>query len=112
MHEKCIFCDIAAGTSHADIVLETDDALVFHDANPQAPTHLLAIPKKHVPTLNDADPQLIAALFEAVKATAANRGFADTGYRTVINTHRQAGQSVWHLHIHILAGRAMRLPLG
>ena len=108
----CIFCAIAAGDAPAEIVLETEDAVVFRDLHPQAPVHLLVIPRAHVATLNEAPPEMIAALYRAAQAAARDGGFADRGYRTVINVHRQAGQSVWHLHLHVLAGRPMHWPPG
>lgn len=112
MAEDCIFCAIAAGTARADIVLENDSVVVFRDLHPQAPVHLLAIPREHIPTLNEASPATVAALYAAAVEAARSEGCAGRGYRTVINVHRHGGQSVWHLHLHLLGGRAMHWPPG
>lgn len=112
MAEDCLFCRIIAGEVASERLHETDDVVVIRDTHPQAPVHLLVLPREHVATLNDASPHLVAALYEAAKEVAQDGGFADTGYRTVINVHRQGGQTVWHLHLHVMAGRAMRWPPG
>ena len=112
MPDDCVFCAIARGTARAEIVLENDSVLVFRDQNPQAPVHLLVIPRAHIPTLNEAAPDIVAALYAAGVQAARKEECAEQGYRTVINVHRQAGQSVMHLHLHILGGRAMRWPPG
>ena len=108
----CIFCRIASGEVDADIVLETEHAVVIRDAHPQAPIHLLVLPRVHVATLNDAAFELVAQLYAAARGAAAQLGFADRGYRTVINVLREGGQTVWHLHLHVLAGRTMGWPPG
>lgn len=110
--DSCVFCAIAEGTAEADIVFASDAVVVFRDLNPQAPVHLLAIPRQHVRTLNDAEPATVAALFAAAVEAAKHAGCSEQGYRTVINVNRQAGQSVWHLHLHILGGRPLRWPPG
>ncbi len=111
----CIFCKIAAGEIPADILLKNDHVVVFRDLSPQAPTHLLAIPHRHIATLNQAQPddaETLGQLFLAAREVAAQQGFADQGYRTVLNCGEGAGQTVFHLHLHILAGRAFTWPPG
>jgi histidine triad (HIT) family protein len=109
----CLFCRIAAGEVPAEIVRADDAVVVFRDINPKAPTHLLAIPRRHIPSaaeLTDADGELLAALFGALNAVADEAGV--TGYRIVTNVGPEAGQSVFHLHFHLLAGRTMAWPPG
>jgi histidine triad (HIT) family protein len=99
----------------ADIVYEDDDVLAFRDVNPQAPVHVLFIPKKPIATLNDAsedDATLIGKLLLSATRWARQQGFADDGYRCVINCNRNGGQTVFHLHVHLLAGRQMHWPPG
>ena len=108
----CAFCSILSGETKADIVVESDDAIAIRDIHPQAPHHFLVIPREHVPTLNEVSPQLLGSLFAVVQRLAKEQGFSERGYRTVINAHREGGQTVWHLHIHVLAGRPMRWPPG
>lgn len=112
---ECLFCKIANREIPAEIVYEDKDAVVFRDINPQAPTHVLIIPRKHIPTLNDLAPEdaeLIGRLHMVAKEVAAQAGIAEAGYRVVINCNAQAGQTVFHLHLHLLGGRAMRWPPG
>ncbi len=111
----CIFCKIAAGEIPADKVYEDDQILAFNDINPQAPVHVLIIPKRHVATLNDLTPEdgeLIGGLYLAAKKVASDLGVADGGYRTLINCGRDGGQDVFHIHLHLLAGRRMQWPPG
>ncbi|HID82516.1 MAG TPA: histidine triad nucleotide-binding protein [Chromatiales bacterium] len=111
----CIFCKIIAGEIPADVVLENDDVLVFRDLNPQAPTHLLAIPKKHIATINDIqeeDAEVTGKLFLAAKKVAAEEGIVEAGYRVVMNCGEAAGQEVFHIHLHILGGRNFTWPPG
>ena len=111
----CIFCKIAAGEIPATKVLETDDVVVFRDLNPQAPTHLLAIPRRHIATINDLqddDAELVGKLYLAARQVAADEGIAESGYRTVMNCGEGAGQTVFHIHLHILGGRPMTWPPG
>ncbi len=111
----CIFCKIATGEIPATKVLETDDVVVFRDLNPQAPTHLLAIPRRHIATINDLrdeDAELVGKLYLAAKQVAADEGIAESGYRTVMNCGEGAGQTVFHIHLHILGGRPMAWPPG
>ena len=99
----------------ADIVLETEEVLAFRDVNPQAPVHVLIIPKKHVRTINDLgseDVELIGRLFLAAKEIAQAEGLAEEGYRVVMNCNEAAGQTVFHIHLHLLGGRALGWPPG
>ncbi len=111
----CLFCKIRDGEIPADIVFENDDVLAFNDVNPQAPVHLLIIPKKHISTVNDVDEDdqvLMGKLFSAAKTIARQRGVSDEGYRMVVNCNEGAGQAVFHIHMHLLAGRTMTWPPG
>lgn len=111
----CIFCKIAAGEIPAATVYEDDHLLAFRDINPQAPVHVLIIPKRHIATLNDLTPEdgeLLGRLYLAAKRVAAEQGVADSGYRTLINCNRDGGQDVFHIHLHLLAGRRMQWPPG
>ncbi len=111
----CLFCKIVTGDITADVVYESDSCIGFRDINPQAPTHVLVIPREHVATINDL-PQggapIVGNLFLAAKAIAAAEGIADEGYRTVVNCNRAAGQTVFHLHLHLLGGRDLDWPPG
>ena len=112
---ECIFCKMVAGEIRPDVIYEDDEVLAFNDIHPQAPTHFLVIPKTHIATLNDLDDThapLVGKLFLTAKRIAADRGFADPGYRTVINCNAEAGQTVFHIHLHVLAGRPMDWPPG
>lgn len=112
---ETIFGKIAAGEIPADIVYEDADLVAFRDLNPQAPTHILVIPRKPIPTLNDVGPddaELIGKLFLAAARIAAQEGIAENGYRTLINCNAAAGQTVYHLHLHLLGGRPLRWPPG
>jgi histidine triad (HIT) family protein len=111
----CLFCKMVAGEIKPDVVFENDRVLAFRDIRPQAPVHVLVIPKRHIPTLDDMpadDPGLAAELFGAVKQVAAAEGLSAKGYRTVINCRADAGQEVYHLHLHVLGGRPMAWPPG
>lgn len=110
-----IFSKIIAGEIPADIVYDDDEVLAFRDINPQAPVHILIVPKKPIPTLNDLTEQdagLVGKLYLAAKKIAADLGVAEKGYRTLINCNKDGGQDVFHLHLHLLAGRQMRWPPG
>jgi histidine triad (HIT) family protein len=110
-----IFGKIARGEIAADIVYEDDQVVAFRDLNPQAPTHVLIIPRKPIPTLNDAadeDAALIGRLFLAAARLAREFGFAEDGYRTVVNCNANGGQTVFHLHVHLLGGRPLQWPPG
>jgi histidine triad (HIT) family protein len=111
---ECVFCGIVAGDVKADVIWEGARALAFRDVNPQAPTHVLVIPKVHaadVAALAAEDPQAVAAVIEAARAVAEQEGILD-GYRLVFNTGAGAGQSVFHCHGHVLGGRPMSWPPG
>ncbi|MEY6432230.1 histidine triad nucleotide-binding protein [Thioalkalicoccus limnaeus] len=112
---ETIFSKIAAGEVAADILYEDERAIAFRDVNPQAPVHLLVIPRKAIPTLNQVTPDdasLIGHLFLVAAKVAAQEGIAETGYRTVVNCNAGAGQTVYHLHLHVLGGRPMQWPPG
>ena len=110
--DDCIFCKLANGQIPCKFVYETEDVVAFDDLNPQAPIHTLIIPKEHYETLEDIDnPELLGKLMLAVKEVAKIKG-AKNGFRTVINTKKEAGQEVHHIHIHLLAGRQMLWPPG
>lgn len=109
----CLFCKMAAGEIKPSIVFEDDEILAFNDIAPQAPIHILIIPKKHIATLNDADDALLLGkLMQTAAQLAKKLGVAESGYRTVINCNAQGGQAVYHLHVHLLAGRQMLWPAG
>jgi len=112
---NCLFCKIVARTIPADIVHETDGILAFRDIGPQAPTHVLVIPKEHISSLEDAtDDQgaLLGELMLVARDVARAEGVSETGFRAVVNTASDGGQTVAHLHLHVLGGRAMRWPPG
>lgn len=111
----CLFCKFVSGAIPADIVYETDDVLAFRDINPQAPTHILIIPRKHIPTINkldDSDTGLVGLLFAAARDIAKDEGVAEHGYRVTMNCNKGAGQTVFHLHLHLLGGRNFTWPPG
>jgi histidine triad (HIT) family protein len=106
----CLFCKILNGEMDSDIVHEDDHVVGFRDINPQAPHHVLFIPRQHIATLNDLNDghaELMGRLFLAAKQYANENGIADEGYRTVVNCNEGAGQSVFHVHLHLLGGRPM-----
>jgi histidine triad (HIT) family protein len=111
----CLFCRIVAGEIPSTVVYETDAILAFRDINPQAPTHVVVIPKTHhtdATSLAEADPALMGTLIAAAGAVARQDGVAESGYRLVFNTGPEAGQSVLHTHCHVLGGRVMAWPPG
>lgn len=112
----CLFCKIAAGQIPADKIFEDDRALVFRDINPQAPTHILAIPKKHYASVHEIPPEEVAALMGGLTAALCTAlrmvGLDESGYRLVVNSGETAGQAVPHLHIHALGGRELAWPPG
>jgi histidine triad (HIT) family protein len=111
----CLFCKIIAGEIPASKVYEDDRLIAFNDINPQAPMHVLVVPKEHIATVNDLDAaheSLVGIMIRRAAAIAAERGFAGSGYRTVFNCNAQAGQTVFHLHLHVLGGRPMAWPPG
>ena len=111
----CLFCDFASGAKKPAVVYEDADYLAFRDINPQAPVHILLIPKRHIAKLTDlseADAALAGGMLLAANNVAKQEGFFERGYRSVFNCERESGQSVWHIHMHILAGRKMTWPPG
>lgn len=115
MVHDCIFCRIVHGAAPARLVYQDERFTAFHDAAPQAPTHILLVPNRHLANLNEAqadDAAWLGELLLLAQRLAAGLGLAETGYRLVLNTNRQAGQSVYHLHLHLLGGRPLRWPPG
>ena len=113
MSDDCLFCRIVSGAIPAKVVAQSDDCVAFRDIDPKAPVHVLVIPRKHVPSLDALeDPMLLARIATMASEVARAEGIASSGYRTVINTGPDAGQSVAHLHMHVLGGRRMSWPPG
>ncbi len=111
----CLFCRIVGRQIPASIVYEDDHVLAFNDINPQAPVHVLLVPKRHIASLNDlasGDDALVGELVRRAAAIAADRGIAAGGYRTVFNCNADGGQTVFHVHLHLLGGRSMTWPPG
>ena len=111
----CLFCKIIRHEIPASIVYEDDRILAFNDINPQAPTHVLVVTKRHIATLNELSPeddQIVGELVRRAAAIAEERGISAGGFRTVFNTNRKAGQTVFHIHLHLLGGRTMHWPPG
>jgi histidine triad (HIT) family protein len=111
----CLFCKIVSGDIPASIVYRDEHLVAFKDINPQAPLHVLIVPRRHIPTLNDLalqDDALVGEMVRRAGAIAGEHGYADRGYRTVFNCNADAGQTVFHIHLHILGGRAMTWPPG
>ena len=112
---NCLFCKLAAGELEAEIVAEGDEWMAFRDIRPQAPTHVLVIPREHVSTVNDLKAYhepLVGQLVRGAAEIARSEGIADEGYRLVLNCNRGAGQTVFHVHLHLLGGRPMTWPPG
>jgi histidine triad (HIT) family protein len=115
MPTRCIFCRIARGEAPAELVYQDDRVTAFYDAAPQAPTHILIVPNRHISSLNETDEldeALLGALFTTARRIAVQEQLASDGYRLVLNTGPDAGQSVDHLHLHVLGGRRFRWPPG
>ncbi len=113
--DDCLFCKMINGDIEPDKVYEDDAVLAFRDINPQASTHVLVVPKQHVSTINDLEPghaETIGQMYLAAKQIAQEEGIAEAGYRTVMNCNRDAGQTVFHIHLHLLGGRPMGWPPG
>ena len=113
--DPCIFCKIRDGKLPAKLVYQDELAVAFEDSNPQTATHVLVIPRKHVPSLNDlepADEPLVGHLLLVGSKIAKERGIDGSGWRAVLNCNRDAGQTVFHIHLHVLGGRPMRWPPG
>jgi histidine triad (HIT) family protein len=112
---ECLFCKFVSGEITPNIVYQDDEVLAFRDINPQSPTHILIVPKRHIPTLNDLTPEdaeLVGKLYLTAKKLAEDEGIDESGYRTVMNCNEEAGQSVFHIHLHLLGGRPMAWPPG
>jgi len=115
MPEECIFCRIASGEIPSKVVFEDDELFAFRDINPVAPTHILVIPKRHIPTLLDlrpGDAELVGRMILLANRLALDEGIAEKGFRLVLNCNRGAGQSVFHIHLHLIGGRDMEWPPG
>lgn len=115
LDQDCLFCRIIRKEIPSKIAYEDDNVLAFHDIAPQAPTHILVVPKEHIPTLNDLEEghsALLGQVFQVAKRLAAEAGVSESGYRCVFNCMSGAGQSVFHVHLHLLGGRPMNWPPG
>ena len=111
----CLFCQIIAGQIPGSIVYEDQELVAFKDIDPQAPLHVLIVPRRHIATLNDLrveDDALVGSMVRCAAALAKKGGFSARGYRTVLNCNREAGQTVFHIHLHLLAGRSLTWPPG
>ena len=111
----CLFCKIARKEIPAAVVYEDDRVLAFNDINPQGPTHVLVIPKQHIASLNELTPEddeIVGEVVRRAAAIAKERGIASGGFRAVFNTNRDAGQTVFHIHLHLIGGRALHWPPG
>ena len=115
MPDNCIFCKIMAGEMPGKIIYQDDQLVVMEDINPQAPHHLLIVPRKHIRTtldLSTADNSLVGHIFQVAGKVAHDLGFAEDGFRVVNNCNAGAGQTVWHIHFHLLGGRDLTWPPG
>jgi histidine triad (HIT) family protein len=111
----CIFCDIVGHKIPAKVIYEDELIIAFEDINPQAPVHILVVPKKHIPTsldIKEEDNELVGSLFRVANKIADGKGIAGRGFRLVMNCNREAGQTVFHMHLHLLGGRIMHWPPG
>ena len=111
----CLFCKIVRGDIPTDFIYEDEKLIAFRDINPQAPTHILIVPKEHIATLNDVEQnhgELLGAMQIAASQLAEKEGISDSGYRTIFNCNRDAGQTVFHIHLHLMGGRRMSWPPG
>ena len=110
---NCLFCKMVSGEIKPDAIFEDDNVLAFRDINPQAPVHILVIPKRHIATLNDLDDaELSGQLLQTAVNLAKQEGLSEDGYRVVFNCNKNGGQAVYHLHLHLLGGRQMTWPPG
>src|SRR5207249_6657667 len=113
--DDCLFCKIINREIHASIVYEDENVIAFNDINPQGPTHVLVVPKRHIASLNDLTPdedQIVGEIVRRAAAIAKQREISAGGFRTVFNTNREAGQTVFHIHLHLIGGRTMHWPPG
>ena len=111
----CLFCDMLEGKIPMDVVRETGQSVAFRDINPQAPTHVLVVPKRHIESLNElaaGDDAIVGEVVRRAAAIAKERGISAGGFRVVFNTNRDAGQTVFHIHLHLVGGRTMHWPPG
>jgi histidine triad (HIT) family protein len=111
----CLFCRLVRKEIPASVIYEDERVLAFSDINPQAPLHALVVPKRHIPTLNDLsadDDGIVGEMVRRAAAIARDKGYGDRGFRTVFNTNAEAGQTVFHIHLHLLAGRGLTWPPG
>jgi len=111
----CLFCKVVAGQVPATLVFQNDHVVAFKDLTPRAPTHVLIVPRRHIATLNELSPEddpLVGEMVRAAAAIAKEQGLSERGYRTVFNCNAEAGQTVFHLHLHLLGGRPMTWPPG
>jgi len=112
---QCLFCSIISHEVNATIVYEDERVVAFNDINPQAPTHVLVVPRRHIATLNDLteeDDQIVGEVVRRAALIAKSKGVSASGFRTVFNTNREAGQTVFHIHLHLLGGRTLHWPPG
>ena len=112
---SCLFCSIITGDVDANIIFHNKDVIAFTDINPQAPVHALIIPKRHIESINeleDTDKEIVGKLFLAARDIAKQEGFSQPGYRVAMNCNSAAGQTVFHIHLHLLAGRELGWPPG
>jgi histidine triad (HIT) family protein len=112
---ECIFCRIIAGQAPAKILYQDEQAIAFRDIHPVAPTHILVIPNRHIVSVNqltEQDEALVGHLFSIARQLARQEGLEQTGYRLIVNTGPNAGQAVFHLHLHLIGGQRMRFPMG
>lgn len=112
---NCLFCKIVTREIPAKLAFENEELLAFHDIRPQAPAHLLVIPKRHIATINDVqyeDSRLVGSMIHCAKQLAQQEGFNEQGYRLVFNVNSDGGQEVYHIHLHVLGGRQMTWPPG
>jgi histidine triad (HIT) family protein len=113
--KDCLFCKMARGTIPTKLVHEEENIIAFRDINPQAPTHILIVPKEHIETLNDVNQnhsELLGAMQITASKIAEKEGISHHGFRTVFNCNKDAGQTVFHIHLHLLGGRSLRWPPG
>ncbi len=111
----CLFCQIASHNINANVIYEDDEIIAFHDISPQAPIHVLVIPKAHIESINHIEPQhqqMIGKMVTTAARIASELGIDESGYRLVMNCNRDGGQTVFHIHIHLIGGRAMHWPPG
>ena len=113
MSDDCLFCRLIRGEIPAKLVAQTPECVAFRDIDPQAPTHIVIVPRAHIPTLSDVrDPLIVGQMAKLATDVAKSEGVAESGFRVVVNTNANGGQTVFHLHMHLLGGRRMGWPPG